>query len=78
MVEYFQKREAWGDIQEAIKRQEKEMPRNMSVEEKGDFINSMIQGHGKKLSLSTSHAKKRVIEVVSSDIEKFYHEPDVA
>ncbi|MCP4613013.1 MAG: hypothetical protein GY845_30335 [Planctomycetes bacterium] len=78
LLKYFGKHEQRGVIRQAIKEKETAIRREMTKEEKAEYINTLIRGYGDKLSLSTNHAKSRKIELVTTDLNKYYHSSDAA
>lgn len=79
-LEYLQKGDDWSILREAIAEKEKALNRMMTVEEKADFLNSMIRGYGRgKITLSeTGQMKARRIEFVDAAMNQFFYDSDAA
>jgi hypothetical protein len=75
-LEWFQAREDWSIIQEAIQRKEMALGRVLDFDEKVSLINTMIRGYsGGNITLSETGAmKQRVIDFVSPELNQFYED----
>jgi hypothetical protein len=75
-LEYFEKKEWWSAIDEAIKRKEMDLGRYLTSDEKAYLINNMIRGYrGGQVTLSKTGAmKSRMIDYVSPELNKFYED----
>lgn len=81
-LDYFAKGDDWSVIQEAINEKAIKMgkkPTDLTDDEKASLVNSLIRGYGNKITLSAPGAtKERSIEIVTSDLNKFYEKSDAA
>lgn len=80
LLEYFEKTEAWGDIQQAITSKENEIGRFLEPAEKAYLINTLLRGYKvEQISLARPGAlKQRMIDVVTPEINTFYGSTDQA
>ena len=76
LLEYFGKSEYKSIIEEAVKRKEMDLGRYLTAEEKANLINTMIRGYqGGQITLSATGAmKNRVIDLITPEINQFYHD----
>ncbi len=79
-LEYFGKQDYWSILEEAIQRKEMELGRYLLPEEKANLINTMIRGYqGGQITLSgTGSMKKRIIDLVTPELNKFYYNSPAA
>jgi hypothetical protein len=75
-LEWFNQREDWSIINEAIQRKEMSLGRVLTFDEKVSLINTMIRGYsGGNITLSETGAmKQRVIDFVSPELNQFYED----
>lgn len=73
-LDFIRKSEHWSAIQEAITQREKELGRQLSAEDRVEFINSLIRGFGADQIRLTrpANAKERLIPVLTPEMNRFY------
>jgi len=79
-IDHFKSSKDWGAITQAISAKENTMQRYLTEPEKAQMINTLIRGYQlNKISLSeTGNMKSRVIDLVDSNINKFYMDSNAA
>ena len=79
-INHFKNSKDWGAITQAISAKENALGRYLTEPEKAQMINTLIRGYQlNKISLSeTGNMKSRVIDLVDSDINKFYMDSNAA
>ncbi|KKM88346.1 hypothetical protein LCGC14_1259740, partial [marine sediment metagenome] len=80
LLDFLSDREDWSILNEAIKRKEMAISRDLTDAEKAQLINNMIRGYsGGQITLSkTGNMKERVIEFVSPEMDIFYEDSMLA
>ena len=80
LLAYFEKTEAWNDIQQAIKRKEMELGSFLTDDEKAQLINTLLRGYQtSQITLARPGAlKERNIDTVTPEIVDFYAPSDQA
>jgi hypothetical protein len=75
-LDWFNNREDWSIISEAIQRKEMALGRSLNPDEKVSLINTMIRGYsGGNITLSETGAmKQRIIDFVSPELNQFYED----
>lgn len=80
LLAYFEKTEAWNDIEQAIKKKESELGTLLSNEEKAQMINTLLRGYKtSQITLARPGAlKERSIDRITPEINQFYDTSDQA
>src|SRR3990167_6470256 len=73
LMEYFGDQEIWPELLNAIETKAVSLGRTLTNEEAAQLINSLIRGYGGKVTLARPGSlKTRVIDEITSEINKFY------
>lgn len=70
---------AWGSIEEAIREKEKEIGRDMTEEEKDDFISLYLRGYGNKITLAKPGSlQERKLQYIDNEMNSLLEDTKVA